>query len=94
MVLGRGVRNVVVAARRAMVGIIVVVGFAIGGVRGTQLKIFHPMIKYKDLFDFVVVAPGLSGSVIAFMGDRPLEDRPWVFKIPRDKSWTWPEVKF
>ena len=28
------------------------------------------------------------------MGDRPLEGRPWIFKIPRDKPWAWPEVKF
>ena len=76
-----------------MVGIIVVVGFAIGGVRGTQLKIFHPMIKYKDLFDFVVVAPGLSGSVIVFMGDRLLWGRPWVFIIPCYKPLAWKEVR-
>ena len=77
-----------------MVGIIVVVGFAIGGVRGTQLKIFHPMIKYKDLFDFVVVAPGLSGSVILLMGIQYLEVSPWVFKILCDKAGAMPEVKF
>ena len=23
-----------------------------------------------------------------------MEGRPWVFKIPRDKPWAWPEVKF
>ena len=28
------------------------------------------------------------------MGDQPLEGRPWVFKIPRDNPWAWPEVKF
>ena len=40
------------------------------------------------------VAQSLSGNVIAFMGDRPMEGRPWIFKIPRDKPWEWPEVKF
>ena len=48
------------------------------------------MLKYNDLF----VAQNLSGNVIAFMGDRPLEGRPWIFKIPRDKLWAWPEIKF
>ena len=57
---------------------------------GAELKLFHSMIKYNDLF----VDPNLSGNVIAFMGYCPLEGRPWVFKIPRDKPWTWPEVKF
>ena len=28
------------------------------------------------------------------MGDRPLEGRPWVFKIPWDKPWAWLEIKF
>ena len=28
------------------------------------------------------------------MGDHPLEGRLWVSKIPRDKTWVWPEVKF
>ena len=28
------------------------------------------------------------------MGYCPLEGRPWVFKIPRDKPWLWPEIKF
>ena len=23
-----------------------------------------------------------------------MEGRPWIFKIPRDKPWTWPEIKF
>ena len=39
------------------------------------------------------VAQNLSGNVIALMGDRPLEGRPWIFKIPRDKQWAWSEVK-
>ena len=39
---------------------------------GAELKIFHSMLKYNDLF----VAQNLSGNVIAFMGDRPLEGRP------------------
>ena len=37
-----------------------------------KLKLFHSMVKYNDLF----VAPNLSGDVIAFIGDFPLEDRP------------------
>ena len=57
---------------------------------GAELKIFHSMLKYNDLF----VAQNLSGNVIAFMGDRPLEGIPWIFKIPRDKPCAWPEVKF
>ena len=47
------------------------------------------MLKYNDLF----VAQNLSGNVIAFMGGRPMEGRPWIFNIPRDKPWSWPEVK-
>ena len=39
------------------------------------------------------VAQNLSGNVIAFMGYFPLQERPWIFKIPRDKPWEWPEVK-
>ena len=57
---------------------------------GADLKIFHSMLKENNLF----VAQNLSGDVIAFMGDRPLEGRPWVFKIPREKPWVWPEIKF
>ena len=48
------------------------------------------MVKYNDFF----VAKNLSGNVIAFMGYRPPEVRPYIFKIPRDKPWAWPEVKF
>ena len=48
------------------------------------------MLRSGGLF----VAPGLSSSVIEFMGDLPLEGSPRVFKIPGDKSWTWPELKF
>ena len=63
----------------------------VGMVKGdAELKIFHSMLKYNDLF----VAPNLSGNLIAFRGDSPLEGRPWVFKIPRDKPWSWPEIKF
>ena len=47
------------------------------------------MLKYNVLF----VAQNPSGNVIAFMGDRPLESRPWIFKIPWDKPWAWPEIK-
>ena len=28
------------------------------------------------------------------MGDRPWEGRPCIFKIPQDKPWAWPEIKF
>ena len=55
-----------------------------------ELKIFHSMLKYNDLF----VAQNLSGNVIAFMGGRPLEGKTWIFKIPRDKPWARPEIKF
>ena len=50
---------------------------------------FQFMLKYNELF----VAPNLSDNVIAFMGYLPLGGRPWVFKIPRDKPWEWPEIK-
>ena len=44
-----------------------------GMVKGdAELKIFHSMLKYDNLF----VAQNLSGNVIASMGDRPLEGRP------------------
>ena len=56
---------------------------------GADLNIFHSMLKENNLF----VAQNLSGDVIAFMGDRPLEGRPWIFKIPRDKPWVWLEMK-
>ena len=39
---------------------------------GAELKIFHSMLKYNNLF----VAQNLSRGVIAFMGDHPLEGRP------------------
>ena len=55
-----------------------------------ELKLFHSMLKYNDLF----VDQNISGNVIAFMGNRPIEGRPWVFKIPRDKPWAWPKIKF
>ena len=45
------------------------------------------------MFNDLLVAAGLSGSVIALMGGCPLEVRLWIFKIPRDKSWEWPEIK-
>ena len=52
----------------------------VGMVKGdAELKIFLSMLKYNDSF----VAQNLSGNVIAFMGDRPLEGRPWIFKIPQ-----------
>ena len=62
----------------------------VGMVKGdAESKIFHSMLKYNNLF----VAQNLSGKVIAFMGGHPLEGSPWVFKIPWDKSWVWPEIK-
>ena len=66
-------------------------GVFVGMVKGDAgLKIFYSMLKHNDLF----VGQNLSGNVIDFMGDLPLEGRPWKFKIPRDKPWAWPEVKF
>ena len=47
------------------------------------------MLKYNGFF----VAQNISGNVIAFMGDCPLEGSPWIFKIPWYKPWAWPEVK-
>ena len=45
----------------------------VGMVKGdAELKIFHSMLKYNNLF----VAQNLSGNVIAFRGDHPLEVRP------------------
>ena len=52
------------------------------------------MVKYNDLFNDFFVAARLSGSVISFMGDCPLEVRLWLFKMPHDKPWVWPEVNF
>ena len=60
----------------------------------TELKQFQSMLKYNDLNNDFFVAPGLSGSVIVFVWDIFLEVRPYVFKIPCDKPWAWPEVKF
>ena len=63
----------------------------VGMLKGeAELKIFRSMLKYNNLF----VAQTLSGNVIAFMGGRTLKVRPWIFKIPRDKPWAWPEIKF
>ena len=45
-----------------------------------ELKIFHFMLKYNYLF----VAQNISGNVIAFMGNRPLEGRLGIFKLPRE----------
>ena len=56
----------------------------------TNLKVFHSMIKYNDMF----ATNSLSRSVIGFMNDRPLAGRQWVFKITRDKPWAWPEVEY
>ena len=60
----------------------------------TEFKLFHPMVKYNHLFNDLFFAPGISDSVIAFMGNSPLEGRQWAFKIPREKTWVLPEVKF
>ena len=65
----------------------ILVGMVKGGI---DLKLFHAMIKYNDIF----VTNNLSGSVIGFMEDRPLAGRPWVFRIPRDKPLAWPEVEY
>ena len=48
------------------------------------------MLNYNNLF----VAKNISGNVIAFMGDRPLEGRTWIFNIPQDKPRVWPKIKF
>ena len=64
----------------------VFVGMVIGD---AELKVFHSMLKYNDLF----VAQNITGNVIDFMGDRTLEGRPWMFKIPRENPWVWPEIK-
>ena len=62
----------------------------VGMVKGdAELKIFHSILEYNNFF----VAQNISGNLIAFMGDCPLEGRPWIFKIPRDKPWAWPEIK-
>ena len=56
----------------------------VGMVKGdAELKIFHSMLKYNNFF----VAQNISGNVISFMGDLPLERRPWIFKIPQVKPW-------
>ena len=47
------------------------------------------MLKYNNMF----VAQNLYGNVIDFVGDRTLELRLWIFKIPQDKPWAWPEIK-
>ena len=63
----------------------------VGMVKGdTDIKVFHSMVKYNDMF----ANNNLNSSVIGFMGDRPLSGRLWVFNIPRDKPWVWPEVEY
>ena len=77
-----------------MVGIVVVVGLTIGCIREIRGVIWKNVIlKYNDLFNDLFVTPGLSGIVIALMGNRPFEGRLWIFKILRDKPWEWREVK-
>ena len=62
----------------------------VGMVKGnTKLKIFHSILKYNDFF----VAQNLSDKCFCFHGDLPLKGRTWIFKIPREKPWVWPEVK-
>ena len=52
----------------------------VGMVKGdAELKLFHSMLKYNDLF----VATNLSGNVVALMGVCMLEGRTWVFNILR-----------
>ena len=48
------------------------------------------MLKYNNLFG----AKNLSGNVIPFMGDRPLEGRLWILNITLENPWAWPEIKF
>ena len=63
----------------------------VGMVKGdAELKMFHYILKYNNLF----VAPNISGNMIAFVGDRTLEGRPWIFNMPQGKPWPWPKVKF
>ena len=63
----------------------------VGMIKGdAELKISHSMLKNNDLF----VAQNISGNMIAFMGDRPLEGRPRILNIPRYKPWAWPKIKF
>ena len=63
----------------------------VGVVKGNaELKIFHSILKYNDLF----FAQNISGNAIPFMGDCPLEGSPWILNIPQDKPWAWPEIKF
>ena len=63
----------------------------VGMVKGyAKLNLSHSMLKYNGLF----VAPNISRNVIMFMGYCPLDGRPWVFKIPRYKTWAWLEIKF
>ena len=45
----------------------------------TELKLCHSMLKYNNFFD----VQNISGNVIAFMGDLPLEGKPWIFNKPR-----------
>ena len=56
----------------------------------TELKVFHSMVKYNDMF----ATTNLIGSVIGFIGGRTLYGSPWVFKTPRDRPWAWPEVEY
>ena len=63
-----------VEAENLLVFFVIVKGYA-------ELRLFHSMLKYNDLF----FAPNIPGNVIVFMGGRPLEGRPSVFKILQDK---------
>ena len=65
-----------------------------GGIRGYG-KGGHGIknILFNAKIERFFVAQNISGNVIAFMGDRPLKGRPWIFKIPWDKPWAWTEVK-
>ena len=60
-----------------------------GMVKGdAEFKTFRSVLKYSNLF----VAQNISGNVIAFMRDRPLEGSPWIFNKPQYKPWSWPEI--
>ena len=63
----------------------------VGMLKGdSEIRIFHSMLKHNDFF----VAKNILCNVIAFIGDRTFQGRTWIFKIPRDKPWAWPEIKF
>ena len=56
----------------------------------TDLMVPQSMVKYNYMF----ATNNLSGSVIGFIGDRPLTGSPWMFRVPPDKPWAWIEVEY